>query len=176
MLDQLPWQFQSLVIEVAIVLARRRQLIQVQFHREQPLIPTGHEQQRAQWIAQRTAAGKQEAAIALFDPEDGLVLANAQFRALHDMQPAARTFGDIMRHCHASRRGPRIDTDDIEAWLSSADTKRRSRAYRSFRIDLCDGRVYRVNETSFENGWLLYVSSPAQPFAVSVTAPFGADA
>jgi len=103
-----------------------------------------------------------DSAIALFDPADQLVLANAPFLALHAARPDARSFADIMRHCHARRVGPRIDTDDIEAWLQMADTKRRSQPYRSFDIDMCDGRVFRVDETSFENGWLLHVAAPAR--------------
>ena len=112
------------------------------------------------------------AAVALYDPDDHLVLANGPFFALHAARPDARSFADVMRHCHAQRRGPRIDTDDIEAWLRMADAKRRSQPYRSFAIDLCDGRVFRVEETSFENGWLLYVSAPEAPaVAESITVP-----
>ncbi len=98
-------------------------------------------------------------AIALFDPADHLVLANATFLALHSARPDARSFGDLMRHCHARRCGPRIDTDNIEAWLQAADANRRSQPYRSFTIEMCDGRAFRVDETSFDNGWLLYVAA-----------------
>ncbi|MFT3718524.1 diguanylate cyclase [Pseudorhodoferax sp.] len=104
--------------------------------------------------------GNGKSAIALFDPADQMVLANALFLQIHDVQADARFFSDIVRHCYAQRIGPYIDTDDIEAWLSMADTKRRSRAYRSFVVDLCDRSLLRVNETSFENGWLLYVATP----------------
>ncbi|KQP12329.1 hypothetical protein ASF43_21915 [Pseudorhodoferax sp. Leaf267] len=100
------------------------------------------------------------AAVALYDPADRLVLANATFIALHASPPVAHSFGDVMRHCHARRRGPRIDADDIEAWLRMADAKRRSRPYRSFVVDMWDGRLFKVDETSFDNGWLLYVSVP----------------
>lgn len=102
------------------------------------------------------------AAMALYDPGDRLVLANATFMAVHAPPPDAHSFGDVMRHCHARRCGPRIDTDDIEAWLRMADAKRRSKPYRSFVIDMCDGREFRVDETSFDNGWLLYVSVPLE--------------
>lgn len=99
-------------------------------------------------------------AIALFDPVDRLALANAAFLTLHAAPPDARSFADLMRHCHARRCGPRVDTNDIEEWLHMADAQRRSQPYRSFDISLCDGRKFRVDETSFDHGWLLFVAEP----------------
>src|SRR5471030_1818117 len=61
MLNNLPGQLQPLIVQVAIILPSRRQLIQVQFNRKLSLLPPGLEQQRAQRIHQRAAAGKQQA-------------------------------------------------------------------------------------------------------------------
>ncbi|HSI56563.1 MAG TPA: diguanylate cyclase [Ideonella sp.] len=95
--------------------------------------------------------------MALFDPSDRLGLATPSFMALYAVQPQAMAFGDIMRHCHAQRIGPRIETLDIAAWLRAADNKRRSVPQRSFDVDMWDGRWFRVTETSYSDGWLVLV-------------------
>jgi diguanylate cyclase (GGDEF)-like protein len=94
-------------------------------------------------------------ALALFDPMDRLTLANPAFTALYDVQPTARCFADVMRHCHGKRVGPSISSDDIDGWLRMADGKRRSQPHRSFTVDMVDGALYRASETSFSDGWVL---------------------
>jgi diguanylate cyclase (GGDEF)-like protein len=115
-------------------------------------------------------------AIALFDPSDHLVLANATFLALHAARPDARNFADLMRHCHARKRGPRIDAEDVEDWLREADTKRRSQPYRSFEMAMCDGRMFHVDETSFDNGWLLHVAAPQMAAGEARNGPHASQA
>jgi diguanylate cyclase (GGDEF)-like protein len=99
-------------------------------------------------------------AAALFDPSDRLAWANDRFRALYQVPPGLPSFRDIMRHCHAHRVGARVQADDIEAWLAGADAKRRSESHRSFVIDSCDGRFYRMEEISMGDGWLLNLAMP----------------
>ena len=94
--------------------------------------------------------------IALHGPDDRLLYASQGFRELYDLQPNARTFNDIVRHCHAARRGPKIDTDDIEAWLKMAGGKRRSHADRAFEVDFIDGRYFWAREITFDGGHLLF--------------------
>lgn len=119
----------------------------------------------------------QGAPMALFDPSDRLALATPGFMALYHVQPTAVSFGDVMRHCHAGAFGPRITTDDIEAWLRAADNKRRSVAQRSFEIDMCDGRWFRATETSYSDGWLVLVMAQIAPSGavVKASAPAGRD-
>jgi len=95
------------------------------------------------------------AALALFDPMDHLVLANAAFRTLYHVQPTARSFADILRHCHRHKLGPAIECQDIEDWLRMAESKRRSRPHRSFTVDMLDAALFRAHETSFSDGWIL---------------------
>jgi len=95
------------------------------------------------------------AALALFDPMDHLVLANAAFRTLYHVQPTARSFADILRHCHRHKLGPAIECQDIEEWLRMAESKRRSRPHRSFTVDMLDNALFRAHETSFSDGWIL---------------------
>jgi diguanylate cyclase (GGDEF)-like protein len=102
-----------------------------------------------------TGIDMSETAFALFDPVDRLVLANAAFIEMYCVPPGDLRFADLMRHCHTHRIGPRIETDDIEAWLAAADSKRRSQPWRSFDVDMMDGRRMRIEETSFGEGWVL---------------------
>jgi diguanylate cyclase (GGDEF)-like protein len=94
------------------------------------------------------------AACSLFAPDDTLAYASPAFARLWDVQPGSRTFADMMRHCHAARRGPIIETDDIEGWLQRAGSKRRSKPERCFEIDMHDGRWFWVREATFDGGWL----------------------
>ena len=96
-----------------------------------------------------------EAPLALFDSADKLVLANLAFTTAYGVPPGQQSFATVMRNCHVNRVGARIETDDIEAWLQMAGSKRRSRARRSFAIDMLDGRWFWAIETTFNNGWVL---------------------
>lgn len=99
-------------------------------------------------------------AAAIFDPSDRLAWANEAFRRLYRVPPSARTFADIMHNCHRLRCGPRIDMPSLRTWLSIADTQRRRQPHRSFLQVMYDGSVYRVEETSMANGWLLNLWLP----------------
>jgi methyl-accepting chemotaxis protein len=93
--------------------------------------------------------------IALHAPDDSLLFASGGFRDLFDLQPRCRTFQDMMRHCYAVRRGPKIDTDDIQAWLEMAGAKRRSQPDRAFEVDFIDGRFVWAREITFDGGYIL---------------------
>lgn len=99
-------------------------------------------------------------AAAIFDPSDRLAWANEAFRRLYRVPPTARTFADIMHNCHRLRCGPRIETRSLRTWLSIADTRRRRQPHRTFLQPMQDGSVYRVEETSMANGWLLNLWLP----------------
>ncbi|MCQ4632066.1 diguanylate cyclase [Shinella sp. CPCC 100929] len=92
-------------------------------------------------------------AFALFSPDDELSYGSTAFAALFDVQPGARTFGDILRHCHAKGVGPKMN-GPIDAFLAMAAEKRRSSPHRSFEIDISDDRWFLVNETLLADGWL----------------------
>ncbi len=95
-------------------------------------------------------------AVVLFAPDDTLAFASSAFAELYDVQPGARTFADVMRHCHATGKGPKFSVD-IDAWLLLAATKRRSAPHRAFEIDMADGRWFWASETSYAGGWMLLV-------------------
>ena len=121
-------------------------------------------------IVKRVLAGLSlgDIGAALFDPSDRLAWANAAFLELYAVPPEARSFAAIIRHCHRARVGARIDTGphgNIEAWLETADSKRRSQPRRSFTVDLWDGRLFRLEEISFDDGWLLNLWTAVVPDA-----------
>jgi diguanylate cyclase (GGDEF)-like protein len=93
-------------------------------------------------------------AFCLYAPDDTVVCASPEFARLWDMQPGAKTFSDVMRHCYHARSGPVVETDDIEAWLVRANARRRSMPKRSFEVDMHDGRWFWAREATFEDGWL----------------------
>ncbi|MEO9227751.1 MAG: diguanylate cyclase, partial [Devosia sp.] len=95
-----------------------------------------------------------DTAAAIFDPDDRLVFFNPMFRKLYDVQDGQQTFASIIRHCHATRRGPFIDTTDIDAWIHIAAEKRRAIPHRRFEVDLADGRWLWAVETTYGDGWM----------------------
>jgi len=94
-------------------------------------------------------------AVALFTPEDRLYYASRSFLELYHITPeGSLSFSDIIRNCFHQAIGPKIDTEDIEAWLRQANAKRRSQGNRRFEIDFLDGRWMWASETTFADGWV----------------------
>lgn len=96
-----------------------------------------------------------DAPIAIFAPNDRLVIASSAFRTIYDLQPGEQTFETIIRHCHAAKRGVLVEAKDIDQWLRMATGKRRSQTHRKFEIDLIDGRWFWALETTFNDGWII---------------------
>ncbi len=109
-----------------------------------------------------------EAPFALFDPSDRLATANPAFLKLFAVPPDALNFRDIIRNSYLHQVGPRIATDDIEAWLRAADGKRRSQPQRNFLVDMVDGRWFHLFETSYSDGWLMLLLFETHPPAANV--------
>ena len=63
-----------------------------------------------------------------------------------------------MRRNYANNEGARIETDDFEGWLASVRSRRGKQAYRSFEVDLCDGRWFLMTQTQDPQGWMLVIS------------------
>jgi len=146
--------------------------------RPAPLVPAESPDRRPgddSVFARRLLAGMNLGGVgaALFDPSDRLAWANQVFLQLYAVPAGARSFADVMRHCHAEGVGPRIETDNIDRWLEAADAKRRSQPRRSFTVDLLDGRYFRMEEMSFEDGWMLDLCTEisAEAAALPATPP-----
>jgi len=65
------------------------------------------------------------------------------------------TFDDLMRMAYAAGKGIRIDTEDIEQWLSAAHLRRRQNPFRLFEVDLLDGRWFLFSEQVLDSGEML---------------------
>ena len=99
-------------------------------------------------------------AVGLYDDEDRLAYSNEAFRAgWAIVDPAGVTFASMIRHCHATRTGAVVDTDDVDRWLDGARRHRREGpSDRSFEVDLWDSRWMWVTERRLDSGWILFVA------------------
>jgi diguanylate cyclase len=98
--------------------------------------------------------------VALFDECDRLRHANPAFQAAYKVDAGDNPcWAELMRANHRQGQGVVIEADDIEAWLTSAATRRGKLPWRAFEIDLWDGRWIWATETVHANGWLLFVAS-----------------
>lgn len=98
--------------------------------------------------------------IAVFDASDRLILANEAFCELYFCDPAqAPYWRDFMRQNFIHGRGPLIETDDIDAWLTAADARRGTIPYRAFEAEMVDGRIYWITETVDAMGLLVLIAT-----------------
>jgi diguanylate cyclase (GGDEF)-like protein len=98
--------------------------------------------------------------VALFDGCDRLVYANPAFREGYAIAADAfPTWSEMLRANYVGGVGAAIQTNDFEAWLLSAKTRRGKVPYRAFEADLCDGRWILVTETLLPDGAMLVSAS-----------------
>lgn len=101
-----------------------------------------------------------QALMAVYDPDDRLVYANPAFRSAFFVGTDERPlWADLMRRNHALARGSRIDTADIDKWLTSTLSRRAKLTHRAFESDLLDGRWIWIVETTLANGWGSFVGT-----------------
>jgi diguanylate cyclase (GGDEF)-like protein len=101
-----------------------------------------------------------EVLVALYDPEDRLVYANAAFEAQFIRGLGLPVpFADLLRHGFAGGFGVKIDSGDIEGFLQNILPRRRSRPFRAFESDMIGGGWIWMTETLLPDGWLLSVAS-----------------
>lgn len=97
--------------------------------------------------------------VALFDATDTMRYANPAFSSAFGVEPSARlTWTELMRRNHALGVGAAIQTQDLEAWLTSTRSRRGKLPFRAFEADLTDGRWIYMTETVDEHGWMLCVA------------------
>lgn len=95
---------------------------------------------------------------AVFDSHDILIGCNPIFADIYDINHEdiiGLSFNDIIKISYVKQRGAIIHTDNIEQWLASANTKRRSQEFRLFEIDLYDGRWLLLSEQTLATGEML---------------------
>ncbi|QEL57691.1 sensor domain-containing diguanylate cyclase [Chromobacterium paludis] len=113
-------------------------------------------------IADRLLSLQQESQllIALFDIHDQLRFANPAFCETFGVGADERlSWEQLMRRGYEQGHGSCIRTDDIEAWITSARSRRGKLPFRTFEADLTDGRWIWMTETVQADGWMWCVGS-----------------
>ena len=95
--------------------------------------------------------------VALYDADDRLQAANLAYQRAYHCDPAEhQCWRDIMRANFDNLRGPIMETDDIEEWLTNAVARRGKDLYRSFEAGLHGGGWIWVTETVSADGRMLF--------------------
>ncbi|MBU2883867.1 diguanylate cyclase [Psychrosphaera sp. B3R10] len=97
--------------------------------------------------------------VALSDSKNRYIYCNAAFAGFVDApieDIIGQTFSTIVRSCFTRERGILIETDNIDEWLAAAESKQRSDNFRTFEVDLYDGRWIKVSEFIVEDCLFLH--------------------
>ncbi|WP_225767355.1 GGDEF domain-containing protein [Inquilinus sp. Marseille-Q2685] len=98
--------------------------------------------------------------VAAYDEFDRLRYANRAFRAAFFIDEAETPlWSEIMRRNHAAGRGTVLRTEDLEAWLTSTQSRRGKSGFRAYETDLVDGRWLWMTESVRADGWMLCIAS-----------------
>jgi len=97
--------------------------------------------------------------VAVFDEQDRLLFANAAFREAYFVEGAGQRWSEMMRDNYLNKRGPVIESDDIDAWLKAAECRRGTDPYRAFEAELHGGVWLWITETMYGDGRMLLVAS-----------------
>jgi diguanylate cyclase (GGDEF)-like protein len=95
---------------------------------------------------------------AIFSADDILLCANKAFLEVFfrpEAELIGQSFSAIMHSAFRTQKGPRIDADNIDSWLSRVQQLRRSRDFRLFEVDLVDGRWFLFSEQTLPGGEML---------------------
>lgn len=86
----------------------------------------------------------------ILDSNDSVLYINQYFaEAIMETSPQhiiGKTFSQCMREAYEQERGLHFETEDIEDWLQRANNKRWKQIFRSFQVDLLNGRWFLVTE------------------------------
>lgn len=103
---------------------------------------------------------------ALFDAQDRLRWSNRAYRETFGVVlEGSPTWAEVVRDAYVRGVGTSIRTEDFDAWLKSASSRRGKLPYRQFEVDLCDGRWMLMTETVCSQGWMLCFASDVSDLA-----------
>ena len=95
---------------------------------------------------------------AIFDGEDRLIYWNKKFAELmyiSETKSDPITLDHLLIDNFSNNRGVRVDSGDIESFISYAKKIRRSRDFRLFEVDFVDGRWFLFSEQLNEKNEML---------------------
>jgi len=106
--------------------------------------------------------------IGVYDENEYLRFSNAAFREAYFIEPGeVLNWTTLMRRNFEANRGTIIQTDDIDAWLSSVRSRRGKSPIRRYESDLHDGRWVWVVESMRPDGWIVYFGTDVTPLNAS---------
>jgi diguanylate cyclase (GGDEF)-like protein len=98
--------------------------------------------------------------IAIFDENYCLTAANNAYCEAFYCNPNIRTsWPDIMRSNYSCKRGPVVESNDIEAWLVEALARRSTQTFRSFEAELHGGKWIWITEVVSRKGMTLFYAT-----------------
>jgi len=107
--------------------------------------------------------------VAMYNPDDQLVMANDAYIRLHGIPPGVIRFADVIRHAHRLRQGVALDSDP-ETWLRDVQRQRRRAPRRLFPVTTLDGVRFQGIEVCFNDGWILTTLVAAAPAGLASPA------
>lgn len=100
--------------------------------------------------------------IGIFDANDILIFCNDGIAKLFGCSRDValnKSFDELVRHCYNSNYGIKIDSDDIDEWLTYAKRQRRSKPFRTFETDMQNGQWFLVTEQVVNNDYIyIYIT------------------
>jgi diguanylate cyclase (GGDEF)-like protein len=103
-----------------------------------------------------------ENGIAVLDPLNLFLFHNPAFAGMFGFpgqSMVGRSYADLMEHVYVQGTGPRIQAATLQDWLALVDSKHRSARFRSFEVDLVDGRWLLLTEQVHAGGELVMLCS-----------------
>lgn len=107
--------------------------------------------------------------VAMYNPDDQLVMANDAYIRLHGIPPGVVRFADVIRHAHRLRQGVALDNDP-DTWLADVQRQRRRAPRRLFPVTTLDGVRFQGIEVCFNDGWILTTLVAAGPTGLASPA------
>jgi diguanylate cyclase (GGDEF)-like protein/PAS domain S-box-containing protein len=101
-----------------------------------------------------------ENGVAVFDENDRILYHNPTFAAMfgftgHPM--IGRTHDELMAWMFHSKAGTNIEKATLQEWLDHVHSRYRSQPFRSFEVDMTDGRWLLLTEQAYPSGKLVAV-------------------
>ncbi|MFA9216315.1 MAG: GGDEF domain-containing protein [Sphingomonadaceae bacterium] len=103
-----------------------------------------------------------ENGIAVLDPLNLFLFHNPAFAGMFGFpgqSMVGRSYADLMEHVYVQGTGPRIQAATLPEWLALVNSKHRSARFRSFEVDLVDGRWLLLTEQVHAGGELVMLCS-----------------
>ncbi|GAA5131251.1 sensor domain-containing diguanylate cyclase [Thalassotalea piscium] len=95
--------------------------------------------------------------VGIFDPEDRLIFCNDALAIIFGVtatEALHKTFSQLCFSCFNSKLGINIESEDFNAWMEMALSKRRKSNYRTFETDTAQGAHFIVTEQIVQNNYL----------------------